>query len=203
MNLLIFLLVVAFFLCNKVIKPTEILLRDISTQLKFLKNFRKRDIFSESFNHSDELEIMLKRNSFRCKFIFDHWFKRSLMNKFIDYLNECSSEPKLISRLNFALQRILFLEHRKDFEEEALRLVLLSRTQILSEVKRFNKVEKVYVLEKFFNFFNGKAKYVAFINELNLILFQKATKTAFQLKKIILLDTLDQDQRNTVKKFAA
>jgi hypothetical protein len=179
------------------------LLKDLSKQYKFLKEFNKKDIFSELFNHSDELEIVVYRNSFKFKFVFDYWFKRSLMNKFIDYLNKYSHEAKLLSRLNFALGRVLFLEHRKDFEEEALRLVLLSQDEILKEVKSFNKVNKVYVLENFFNFFNGKAKYLAFINELNLILFKKASVTAFNLKKVILLNTLDEDQKARVIGFAA
>ena len=185
------------------IKPIEIFFKDLSQQWKFIKDFKKKDVFEDSFNHTEELEIVLHRNSFRCKFIFDNLFKKLLMYKFIQYLNENHDKPKFISRLNFALDRVLFLEHRKDFEGEALRFVFLYENKILSEVRRFNKWEKTYVLEKFFKFFNGNKKYVPFINELNLIFFEKASRVAFHTKKRILLKTLDSEQKNTVEKFAA
>lgn len=185
------------------IKPIEIFLKDLSQQWKFIKDFKKQDVFKDSFNHTEELEIVLHRNSFRCKFIFDNLFKKLLMYKFIQYLNENHDKPKFISRLNFALERVLFLEHRKDFKDEALRFVFLYENKILSEVRRFNKWEKTYVLENFFKFFNGNKKYIAFINELNLIFFDKATRLAFYAKKTILLGTLDSEQTDKVKKFAA
>ncbi len=175
------------------------LLAELKINYRFLKEFKKKDIFDLTF--SEEIESLPQITSMKCKFLTHFYLRKILAAKFLDYLNKNSDNSKLISMMNFALKKVFFFDNSEGFRKKVLKMVLVKKDKLIYEVDNFQKVDKTYVLEIFFDWFNKKPVDIPFLNKFNEILFRKAASFAFYYKKETLLKTLDNLQILSVQKF--